>query len=37
MQLRVRNAWGIVDIAQTRDVSKAGLCFAQYTAFFSRR
>jgi hypothetical protein len=27
MQLRVRNSWGVVDIAQTRDVSKAGLCF----------
>ena len=27
MQLRVRNTWGVVDIAQTRDVSKSGLCF----------
>jgi hypothetical protein len=27
MQLRVRNPWGVVDIAQTRDVSKLGLCF----------
>jgi hypothetical protein len=27
MQLRVRNSWGVMDIAQTRDVSKAGLCF----------
>ena len=27
MRIRVRNAWGQVDIAQTRDVSKAGLCF----------
>ena len=27
MQLRVRNAWGTVDIAQTRDVSNLGLCF----------
>jgi hypothetical protein len=27
MQLRVRNSWGVVDIAQTRDVSKSGLCF----------
>src|SRR5574337_685203 len=27
MQLRVRNNWGLSVIAQTRDVSKAGLCF----------
>lgn len=27
MRIRVRNAWGRSDIAQTRDVSKAGLCF----------
>ncbi len=27
MRIRVRNAWGRADIAQTRDVSKAGLCF----------
>jgi hypothetical protein len=27
MQLRVRNTWGVMDIAQTRDVSKNGLCF----------
>jgi hypothetical protein len=27
MQLRVRNTWGVLDIAQTRDVSKTGLCF----------
>ncbi len=27
MRIRVRNAWGQADIAQTRDVSKAGLCF----------
>ena len=33
MQLRVRNAWGIVDIAQTRDVSKAGLCFISSQRF----
>lgn len=33
MQLRVRNAWGVVDIAQTRDVSKAGLCFASTQRF----
>ena len=28
MRIRVRNSWGQADIAQTRDVSKAGLCFA---------
>jgi len=33
MQLRVRNAWGMVDIAQTRDVSKAGLCFISNQRF----
>lgn len=33
MQLRVRNAWGVVDIAQTRDVSKAGLCFISAQRF----
>jgi hypothetical protein len=33
MQLRVRNAWGVVDIAQTRDVSKAGLCFVSNQRF----
>ena len=27
MRIRVRNAWGQADIAQTRDVSKAGMCF----------
>jgi hypothetical protein len=27
MRIRVRNSWGRADIAQTRDVSKAGLCF----------
>jgi hypothetical protein len=27
MRIRVRNAWGQADVAQTRDVSKAGLCF----------
>jgi hypothetical protein len=27
MRLRVRNSWGVVDIAQTRDVSKGGVCF----------
>jgi len=26
MCMRVRNSWGVVDIAQTRDVSKTGLC-----------
>ena len=33
MQLRVRNAWGVVDIAQTRDVSKSGLCFVSTQRF----
>jgi len=33
MQLRVRNAWGVVDIAQTRDVSKLGLCFVSVQRF----
>ena len=33
MQLRVRSSWGVVDIAQTRDVSKAGLCFASTQRF----
>jgi len=33
MQLRVRNSWGVVDIAQTRDVSKAGLCFVSSQHF----
>jgi hypothetical protein len=27
MRVRIRNNWGVVEIAQTRDVSKAGLCF----------
>jgi len=27
MRLRVRNSWGVTVIAQTRDVSKGGLCF----------
>jgi Tfp pilus assembly protein PilZ len=33
MQLRVRSSWGVVDIAQTRDVSKAGLCFVSTQRF----
>jgi hypothetical protein len=33
MQLRVRNGWGLVDVAQTRDVSKAGLCFISTKRF----
>jgi hypothetical protein len=33
MQLRVRNSWGVVDIAQTRDVSKGGLCFVSPQRF----
>jgi hypothetical protein len=27
MRVRARNNWGVTDVAQTRDVSKAGLCF----------
>lgn len=27
MRVRVRNSWGVADIAQTRDVSKGGICF----------
>jgi PilZ domain len=33
MRIRVRNAWGITDIAQTRDVSKTGLCFVSTQRF----
>ncbi|MGO8815027.1 MAG: PilZ domain-containing protein [Terriglobia bacterium] len=33
MHLRVRNPWGVVDIAQTRNVSKAGLCFVSSQRF----
>ena len=33
MQLRVRNTSGIVDVAQTRDVSKSGLCFVSTQRF----
>jgi hypothetical protein len=33
MQLRVRNSWGVVDIAQTRNVSKEGLCFVSSQRF----
>jgi hypothetical protein len=33
MRIRVRNAWGVSDIAQTRDVSKAGLCFLSTARF----
>ncbi len=33
MRLRVRNAWGEVDVAQTRDVSKFGLCFLSSKRF----
>ena len=33
MRLRVRNSWGVVDIAQTRDVSKVGLCFLSSQRF----
>lgn len=33
MHLRVRNKRGVTDIAQTRDVSKAGLCFVSSNRF----
>ncbi|MGH7969827.1 MAG: PilZ domain-containing protein, partial [Limisphaerales bacterium] len=33
MRLRVRNSWGVTDIAQTRNVSKGGLCFVSDKAF----
>jgi hypothetical protein len=33
MRVRVRNAWGVVDVAQTRDVSKLGLCFLSSKVF----
>jgi Tfp pilus assembly protein PilZ len=33
MRLKVRNAWGVTDIAQTRDVSKGGLCFLSSKIF----
>jgi len=33
MTLRVRDSWGAADIAQTRDVSKAGLCFLSNKRF----
>ena len=33
MRLRVRNTWGVTDIAQTRDVSKGGLCFLSAKIF----
>jgi hypothetical protein len=33
MRLRVRNSWGVVDISQTRDVSKVGLCFVSSQRF----
>ena len=33
MQLRVRSSWGVVEIAQTRDVSKVGLCFVSNQRF----
>lgn len=33
MRLRVRNSWGVADIAQTKDVSKAGLCFVSARRF----
>jgi PilZ domain len=33
MRLRVRNSWGVTDIAQTRNVSKGGLCFLSAKIF----
>jgi hypothetical protein len=33
MRVRIRNSWGVADIAQTRDVSKAGLCFVSTQRF----
>ncbi len=33
MRVRVRNSWGLLDIAQTRDVSKLGLCFFSTKVF----
>jgi hypothetical protein len=33
MRIRVRNVWGISDIAQTKDVSKTGLCFVSIQRF----
>lgn len=33
MKVRIRNAWGVADVAQTRDVSKAGLCFLSTQRF----
>ena len=33
MRLRVRNSWGVTDIAQTRNVSKGGLCFVSAKVF----
>lgn len=27
MRIRARNSWGVIDVAQTRDVSKHGVCF----------
>jgi hypothetical protein len=33
MRIRVRNSWGVTDVAQTRDVSKSGLCFLSTKIF----
>ncbi len=33
MRVRVRNAWGVIDVAQTRNVSKLGLCFLSTKVF----
>ncbi|MGD0695399.1 MAG: PilZ domain-containing protein [Terriglobia bacterium] len=33
MRIRVRNSWGVTDVCQTRDVSKAGLSFISTQVF----
>jgi hypothetical protein len=33
MRTRIRSVWGVYDIAQTRDVSKSGLCFVSNQRF----
>ena len=33
MRIRVRNSWGVIDVAQTRDVSKLGVCFYSTKVF----
>jgi hypothetical protein len=36
MRIRVRNSWGVIDVCQTRDVSKAGLSFVSPQIFSVR-